>query len=256
MNDNLIITTRHAAPLLYPSSHGKISRRSNPMTADTQETINSDRKDRLALIVVLALCAIAVAALFLLIRFSPGSSGVLPPVTPGNVVVNPGDKEEDTEQGSESSKDSESSTGDSDPAADGGTQPGGTTTEQPGDSTGNGGGANSDPHAGQTWHPAWDESVLVRAAWTEYVNHPAVYNTVYHPEIAHWGNRCNQCGAEISGFASQHISESDNCWSYTNNYKFIDSPAWDETVVVSQAWTEEIYHPAEYRNVHHEGYWE
>ena len=251
MSDKIGITTSYVVPLGYPYSHGHYSRRSKTMTTDTQETINSDRKDRLALIVILLLCAIATVALFALIQFSPNSGGILPPVTPGNIIItNPDDKSEEPD-GDKVEEDNQTQ-------VEGDTQSGETTgSDQPDNQSGNGGGASSDPHAGQTWHPAWDETVLVRAAWTEYVTHPAVYNTVHHSEAAHWGARCNQCGADISGYASQHLLDNaPSCYSYTTNYKFIDQAAWDESVLVSSAWTEEIYHPAEYRNIHHEGYWE
>jgi len=113
-----------------------------------------------------------------------------------------------------------------------------------------------DPNAGKTWHEPWDEQVLVSAAWTEEVYHPATYTTVHHPEVGHYGSRCNQCGMEITGFAEQHMHErAPLCWSYSSSY-FVDSPAWDEQVVSSAAWTEYINHPAVYKTVHHYGYWE
>ena len=115
----------------------------------------------------------------------------------------------------------------------------------------------ADPHAGQTWHEPWDEQVMVSGAWTEYIEHPAVYQTVHHNAVGHYGDRCNQCGREITGYAPQHLEDNvPNCWSYTNYYWFVDSPAWDEQVLVSGAWTESIYHPATYKTIHHEGYWE
>jgi len=114
-----------------------------------------------------------------------------------------------------------------------------------------------DPNAGKTWHGPWDEQVLVSAAWTEEVYHPATYTMVHHPETGHHGSRCNQCGMEITGFPEQHMHErAPLCWSYTNMYWFVDSTAWDEQLVASAAWTEYISHPAVYRTVHHDGYWE
>ena len=114
-----------------------------------------------------------------------------------------------------------------------------------------------DPNAGKTWHGPWEEQVLISAAWTEEVYHAATYTTVHHPEVGHHGSRCNQCGMEITGFASQHLLDRmPLCWSYTNMYWFIDSPAWDEQVIASAAWMEYINHPAVYRTVHHDGYWE
>ena len=116
---------------------------------------------------------------------------------------------------------------------------------------------DQDPNAGKTWHGPWDEQVLVSAVWTEEVYHPASYTTVHHPEVGRFGSRCNQCGMEITGFVNQHMHESGTqCWSSTNMYWFVDSPAWNEQVVASAAWTEYIRHPAVYRTVHHDGYWE
>jgi len=115
---------------------------------------------------------------------------------------------------------------------------------------------DQDPNAGKTWHGPWDEQVLVSAAWTEEVYHAATYTTVHHSEVGHHGSRCNQCGMDITGFASQHMHErAPLCWSYSSSY-FVDSPEWDEQVVASAAWTEYINHPAVYRTVHHDGYWE
>jgi len=114
---------------------------------------------------------------------------------------------------------------------------------------------SQDPNSGKTWHGPWDEQVLVSAAWTEEVYHPATYTTVHHPETGHHGSRCNTCGVEITGAAPEHLMNTGHA-SYTNMYWFIDSPAWDEHVVSSAAWTEYINHPAVYRTVHHDGYWD
>ena len=113
-----------------------------------------------------------------------------------------------------------------------------------------------DPNAGKTWHGPWDEQVLVSAAWTEEIYHPVTYTTVHHPETGHSGTRCNTCYMEISGFAMQHLRDNPACIGYTTGFYFVDSPAWDEQVVASAAWTEYISHPAVYRTVHHDGYWE
>ena len=114
---------------------------------------------------------------------------------------------------------------------------------------------DQDPNTDKTWHGPWDEQVLVSAAWTEEVYHPATYTTIHHPEIAHGGLVCNTCGIEVTGFAVQHLRDSKSCSGYHTGV-IIDSPAWDEQVVASAAWTEYISHPAVYRTVHHDGYWE
>jgi hypothetical protein len=79
------------------------------------------------------------------------------------------------------------------------------------------------------WHEPWSEQVLVRAAWTERIPHPAEYTTVHYdavygpdPETGEW--------VELE-------------------------PARDVPELVRDAWTEEIYHPAEYRTDYYDGYW-
>ena len=204
------------------------------------------------LIIALAMFAVTVAVIYVLMLVLPAPGAFTPPIVEGSgngLLV------DDDDDGADGDK---QLTNDDNGTEDGTTNTGVNGTEN-GSGQGNGGGSGNsggDPNAGKTWHPPWDEQVLVTAAWTETINHPAVYTTVNHPEVAHWGNRCNTCGAEISGFAAQHLEESLYCESYTNNYKFIDSPAWIEQVLVTPAWTETINHPAIYRTIHHEGYWE
>lgn len=68
--------------------------------------------------------------------------GIIVVTNPDNRIVEPDDSANGVE-------------GDTESAADGDTQLGGTTTEQSGNSNGNDGEAN-DSHAGQTWHLTWE----------------------------------------------------------------------------------------------------
>jgi len=113
-----------------------------------------------------------------------------------------------------------------------------------------------DPTDKRVWHEPWDEQVLVSGAWTEEIYHPAVYTTVHHPEISHGGIVCNQCGMEITGFAEKHVLDNFPACTGYHTGVIVDSPAWDEQVLVSAAWTEYVSHPAVYRTVHHDGWWE
>ena len=100
--------------------------------------------------------------------------------------------------------------------------------------SGGGGGGNTAPQP--VWHPGW----------TEVIHHPAEYQEVWHPAEGHYGSVCNDCGAEISGHAAQHLIETGHN-SYRNNVWIETSPGWTEHVVVREAWDEYIEHP---------GYWE
>jgi hypothetical protein len=86
----------------------------------------------------------------------------------------------------------------------------------------------SDPEP--VWHDEpWSEQVLVRAAWTERIPHPAEYTTMHHE-------------------ATEEVDP--------NTGELVFVPAYDTQELVREAWTEEIYHPAEYRTDYYDGYWE
>ena len=111
---------------------------------------------------------------------------------------------------------------------------GGSSGGNSGGNSGGSGGSGGGGSTGLVWHPPW----------TETIYHPAEYGEIWHPEVGHYGSVCNECGAEISGFAAKHLEETLHR-SYRTAY-IVDSPAWSETVVVREAWTEYINHP---------GYW-
>ena len=94
---------------------------------------------------------------------------------------------------------------------------------------------------------AWDEVVHHEAEYktvhheAEYKHHDAVYETVHHPEEGHYEirNICHTCGMDITGWAVKHLQESPNCTGYGNKEVWIvDKPAWDEQVLVKEAWDE------------------
>lgn len=98
---------------------------------------------------------------------------------------------------------------------------------------------------------AWDEVVHHEAEYktvhheAEYKHHEAVYETVHHPEEGHEEIRtiCHNCGADITGHAADHIQENalNGCLGYGDRVIWIvDKPAWDEQVLVKEAWDELI----------------
>ena len=100
---------------------------------------------------------------------------------------------------------------------------------------------------------AWDEVVHHPAEYktvhheAEYKHHDAVYETVHHPEEGH--NElltvCSNCGYIITSGADavKHINENflNGCQGWRNENRWIvDKPAWDEQVLVKEAWDELI----------------
>ena len=100
---------------------------------------------------------------------------------------------------------------------------------------------------------AWDETVHHPAEYktvhhpAEYktVHHPAEYDTIHHPEEGHYEIRtiCHNCGADISGHASEHLEQNfeNGCLSYGDKEVWIvDKAAWDEQVLIKDAWDEQV----------------
>lgn len=100
---------------------------------------------------------------------------------------------------------------------------------------------------------AWDETVHHEAEYktvhhpAEYktVHHPAEYDTIHHEEEGHYEIRtiCHNCGADISGHASEHLEQNfeNGCLSYGDKEVWIvDKEAWDEQVLVKEAWDEQV----------------
>jgi len=100
---------------------------------------------------------------------------------------------------------------------------------------------------------AWDETVHHPAEYktvhhpAEYdtIHHPAEYDTIHHPEEGHYEIRtiCHNCGADISGHASEHLEQNfeNGCLSYGDKEVWIvDKAAWDEQVLIKDAWDEQV----------------
>ena len=99
---------------------------------------------------------------------------------------------------------------------------------------------------------AWDEVVHHEAEYktvhheAEYKHHEAVYETVHHPEEGHTEvhDVCHNCGAILAnGTALEHIQQNaqNGCLSYGSKEVWIvDKAAWDEQVLVKEAWDELI----------------
>ena len=106
---------------------------------------------------------------------------------------------------------------------------------------------------------AWDEVVHHEAEYKtvhheaeyETIHHDAVYETVHHDEEGHYEVRtiCHTCGMDISGWAVKHLDESLICIGYGDKVVWIvDKAAWDEQVLVKEAWDETIHHEAVYED--------
>ena len=109
-----------------------------------------------------------------------------------------------------------------------------------------GGGQPSDPNAGRTWHPPWDEWVESGYWDTQYIEHPALYG-----ERAVYGTRCNECGFTIQGRIMPHMEASEH-FGYSTGVQI-----GTERYLAQEAWTEEkqVWVDTSH-TVHHPGYWE
>ena len=102
---------------------------------------------------------------------------------------------------------------------------------------------------------AWDEVIHHEAEYKtvhhpaeyETIHHEAVYETVHHEEVGHLEivTRCNNCGYIITSAedAVNHLKENfkNGCTSYGDHEEWvIDTPAWDEQVLVKEAWDEQV----------------
>ena len=105
-----------------------------------------------------------------------------------------------------------------------------------GNSGSNGGSSNSGggskPQHTHNWVPQ-----------TTVVHHDAVYQTIHHDAVVECRDICNQCGADITGNVAGHMEQSflngGSCVSHSNKY-IETSPAWDEQILVSNAWDETV----------------
>lgn len=100
---------------------------------------------------------------------------------------------------------------------------------------------------------AWDEVIHHEAEYktvhheAEYKHHDAVYDTVHHPEEGHYDMFivCHNCGFKTKNPEEiySHIKKNmeNGCFQYGNQeFWVVDKPAWDEQVLVKEAWDELI----------------
>lgn len=91
--------------------------------------------------------------------------------------------------------------------------------------------------------PAWTENKLVKDAWTETINHPAEYR-IDKVEV----------GVQFVADDGKVFTDEGACVAYCNGLGIYYSvrPVYKETqVLVKDAWTEKVNHPAQYQTVNH-----
>lgn len=156
-----------------------------------------------------------------------------------NIKANPNADEEKVEEESKKAEEGgKDSTGDkaaTKPADSNSTASGGSQN-QGGGSSGNGGsGSSGNSGSSKPQHTHnW-------VAQTTTVHHDAQYKTVHHDAVVEYRCICNGCGADITGFETQHFKDNffNGCQSYTNTPVTVKD-AWDEQVLVSAAWDETV----------------
>ena len=90
---------------------------------------------------------------------------------------------------------------------------------------------------------AWTENKLVRDAWTETVNHPAEYRTEKVKVGVYWQ-------AQDGTIFYDEDQAAD--YGEANGQGICTLPLYEERqVLVKDAWTEKVNHPAEYQTVNH-----
>ena len=100
---------------------------------------------------------------------------------------------------------------------------------------------------------AWDEVIHHEAEYktvhheAEYKHHPAEYETVHHEEEGHYDyfEVCYNCGFKTQSGSEirDHIRKNyeNGCVQYGTHQEWVvDKPAWDEQVLVKEAWDELI----------------
>ena len=91
--------------------------------------------------------------------------------------------------------------------------------------------------------PAWTENKLVKDAWTETINHPAEYRI---DKV--------KVGVQFVAKDGTVFDNEDACGDYCDrtSQSYYVMPVYKETqVLVKDAWTEKINHPAQYQTVNH-----
>lgn len=92
--------------------------------------------------------------------------------------------------------------------------------------------------------PAWTENKLVKDAWTETINHPAEY-TIDKIKVGVM-HGCVTCGFETQDddVFGDHLASNGHIGWTRPIYE-------DRKVLVKEAWTEKVNHPAQYQTVNH-----
>ena len=92
--------------------------------------------------------------------------------------------------------------------------------------------------------PAWTENKLVKDAWTETINHPAEY-TIDKIKVGVM-HGCVTCGFETQDddVFGDHLASNGHIGWTRPIYE-------DHKVLVKDAWTEKVNHPAQYQTVNH-----
>ena len=91
--------------------------------------------------------------------------------------------------------------------------------------------------------PAWTENKLVKDAWTETINHPAEYRI---DKV--------KVGVQFVAKDGTVFDNEDACGDYCDrtSQSYYVMPVYKETqVLVKDAWTEKVNHPAQYQTVNH-----
>jgi hypothetical protein len=108
------------------------------------------------------------------------------------------------------------------------------------DKSDNGATAPTDPNAGKTWVKPWDE--YVKDGYYKTTEHPAEYG---YRDV--YGSVCNDCGANITGHAMQHLKE-------THHSGYHEGIVGKEKYLIKDAWAEKVWVDTSHW-VHHDGYW-
>ena len=93
--------------------------------------------------------------------------------------------------------------------------------------------------------PAWTENKLVKDAWTETINHPAEYRYDM-VETGRYIYTCKGCS-----FVTSDSNERDQHSHNTGHAYRTEKERVQKPVLVKDAWTETINHPAEYQTINH-----
>ncbi len=147
--------------------------------------------------------------------------------------------EEELKKEQKTTSENKSSTTSSDQKSNTSSSSGSSTNESQSSSSGSSsnskpsGSSESKPNHTHNWQPQYTT-----------VHHDAVYEQKYVVDQAAWSEErtiCNQCGADITGFAAQHILDNmPNCGGYHSEWINHPEQGHYENVQVSAAWDEQV----------------